>query len=126
MPSSKRAVQDAEWLQRKAAVRQMFLQNISQSEMKRKLEEDGFPVTKAQLEYKLKIWGFSKKLPKTTSREAWQYADELLVRRELQTKSSEVIMGGSLVAPAKYFLLRMRRPKNYNQANNLRMLYVLV
>ncbi|KZL76847.1 ankyrin repeat containing protein [Colletotrichum tofieldiae] len=102
MSSSKRAAQDAAWLQHKAAIQRMiFQENRSSLETRQKLEEDGFIVTKSQLEYKLKVWGLRKRLPKNTSEEAWQYVDEHLVRRELQSKSSEVIMGGSLMAPSK-------------------------
>ncbi|KZL82922.1 ankyrin repeat containing protein [Colletotrichum incanum] len=102
MSSSKRAARDAAWLQHKVAIERMiFQENRSLLETRQKLEEDGFLVTKAQLEYKLKVWGLRKRLPKNTSAEAWQYDDEHLVRRELQSKSSEVIMGGSLMAPAK-------------------------
>ncbi|GJC83744.1 hypothetical protein ColLi_06582 [Colletotrichum liriopes] len=46
MSSSKRAAQDAAWLQHKVAIQRMILQeNRSLLETRQKLEEDGFIVT---------------------------------------------------------------------------------
>ncbi|KAF6831792.1 hypothetical protein CPLU01_06582 [Colletotrichum plurivorum] len=93
---------DEQWLQRKSAIRQMFIQeDKSLLEIRRRLEEDGFPVTKAQLEYKLKIWEFRKKAPKKSGEALWQYVGHRVAKRKHNGKESDVILKRQLLDSSK-------------------------
>ncbi|KAI8208546.1 Ankyrin repeat domain-containing protein 50 [Colletotrichum sp. SAR 10_76] len=46
-------------------------ENKTLLETRQHLDDVGFQVTKAQLEYKLKDWGFRKKIPKRMSDTVW-------------------------------------------------------
>ncbi|KAK1727674.1 uncharacterized protein BDZ83DRAFT_611679 [Colletotrichum acutatum] len=102
MASSRKRHSDEEWLQHRATIQRMFLdESASFSEIMRKLEEDDFPVTKSQLEYKLKMWGLRRRIPKNKTEILWQFVDGRLSKREKQGKLSEVIYDGKVIAPAK-------------------------
>jgi hypothetical protein len=53
--------------------------------------------SKAQLEYKLKKWQFSKNLDK----QSWQYIERTISRRESQKKKSEVLFHGRRIERLK-------------------------
>ncbi|KAI3540225.1 hypothetical protein CSPX01_08414 [Colletotrichum filicis] len=102
MTSFRKRHSDEEWLQHRAEISRMFLdESASFSEIIRKLEENGFLVTKSQLEYKLKVWGLRRRMPKNKAEILWQYIDHRLTRRENQGKLSEVIYDGKVIVPAK-------------------------
>ncbi|KAF6808778.1 hypothetical protein CSOJ01_07349 [Colletotrichum sojae] len=80
----------------------MFIQEgKSLLEIRRRLEEDGFPVTKAQLEYKLKIWEFRKKAPKKSGEALWQYVGHRVTKRKQKGKESDVMLNRQLIGPSK-------------------------
>ncbi|KAI3555176.1 hypothetical protein CABS01_05642 [Colletotrichum abscissum] len=92
MASSRKRHSDEEWLQHRAEIQRMFLiESASFNEIMRKLEEDGFLVTKSQLEYKLKVWGLRRRIQKNKTEMLWQFVDDRLSMREKQGKLSEVI-----------------------------------
>ncbi|KXH65190.1 hypothetical protein CNYM01_08125 [Colletotrichum nymphaeae SA-01] len=102
MASSRKRHSDEEWLQHRAAIQRMFLRESASSvEIMRVLEDNGFPVTKSQLEYKLKVWGFRRKIPKNEAKIFWQFVDDRLAKREQQGKLSQVIRDGKVIEPAK-------------------------
>ncbi|KXH41208.1 hypothetical protein CSIM01_03414 [Colletotrichum simmondsii] len=102
MASSRKRYSDEEWLQHRAEIQRMFLnESASFNEIMRNLEEDGFPVTKSQLEYKLRVWGLRRRIPKNKTEILWQYIGHRLDKRESQGKLSEVIYEGKVIVPAK-------------------------
>ncbi|KAK1708018.1 ankyrin repeat-containing domain protein [Colletotrichum lupini] len=102
MASSRKRHSDEEWLQHRAEIQNMFLnESASFNKIMRKLEEDGFPVTKSQLEYKLKVWGLRRRIQKNKTEMLWQFVDGRLSMREKQGKLSEVIHDGKIIMPAK-------------------------
>ncbi|KAK2756296.1 hypothetical protein CKAH01_05817 [Colletotrichum kahawae] len=106
---------DAEWNQHKPYIRRMIIdQNVSQEEARQRLKDDGVLVTKAQLEYKLKIWGFQKKAPKEKSNVIWQFIGHRVEKRKQQQKASDVFLNGQLVDPAK-----VRKEINRHQPTSL-------
>ncbi|KAF4820487.1 hypothetical protein CGCSCA5_v003916 [Colletotrichum siamense] len=106
---------DAEWNQHKPYIRRMIIdQNMSQEEARQRLKDDGVLVTKAQLEYKLKIWGFRKKAPKAKSDVIWQFIGHRVDKRKQQDKASDVLLNGQLVDPAK-----VRKEINRHQPTSL-------
>ncbi|KAK1545068.1 hypothetical protein CPAR01_02570 [Colletotrichum paranaense] len=102
MASSRKRYSDEEWLQHRAEIQRMFLnESASFNEIIRKLEEDGFPVTKSQLEYKLKVWGLRRRISKNDAKIFWHFVDDHLAKREQQGKLSQVIRDGKVIEPAK-------------------------
>lgn len=71
-------------------------------------------LSKAQLEYKLKIWGFRKKAPKEKSSVIWQFIGHRVEKRKQQHKASDVLLNGQLVDPAK-----VRKEINRHQPTSL-------
>ncbi|WQF82478.1 Putative ankyrin repeat-containing domain superfamily [Colletotrichum destructivum] len=112
MSLSKRAAKDAQWLQYKPMIQQMIVDDKAQEEIRQSLEDNGFRVTKHQLEYKLRIWDIRKRLPKTRSEAVWQYTDARLLKREAEGKSSEVIIDGKIVSSDKVRKERNRRQRS--------------
>ncbi|KAF0325213.1 hypothetical protein GQ607_007540 [Colletotrichum asianum] len=105
---------DAEWLQHKPSIRRMIIdQNLSQDETRQQLKDGGIEVTKAQLEYKLKIWGFRKKVAKEKSDAIWQFIGHRVEKRTRQHKASDVFLNGQLVDPAKARKEISRHRPNY-------------
>ncbi|KAJ4995183.1 putative ankyrin repeat protein [Colletotrichum sp. SAR 10_66] len=88
MPPSKRLCFDnPDWTRRKAAIEEMYVfGRLSQKKIRDKLEEDGFLVTKSELEAQLRFWNIRK----NASAVAWRYADHKLLKREQQGKASAV------------------------------------
>ncbi|KAH0426825.1 hypothetical protein CcaCcLH18_10105 [Colletotrichum camelliae] len=106
---------DAEWNRHKPYIRRMIIdQNVSQEEARQRLKDGGVLVTKAQLEYKLKIWGFRKKAPKEKSNVIWQFIGHRVEKRKQQQKASDVLLNGQLVDPAK-----VRKEINRHQPTSL-------
>ncbi|KAF4808238.1 hypothetical protein CGCSCA5_v012619 [Colletotrichum siamense] len=88
MPPSKRLpCDDPEWIRRKTSIEEMYLfDRLSQKTIREKLEEDGFLVTKSELEAQLRFWNIRK----NASKDAWRYVDYMLLKREQQGKDSVV------------------------------------
>ncbi|KAI8312302.1 putative ankyrin repeat protein [Colletotrichum sp. SAR11_240] len=88
MPPSKRLCFDnPDWTRRKAAIEEMYVfGRLSQKKIRDKLEEDGFLVTKSELEAQLRFWNIRK----NASAVAWRYTDHKLLKREQQGKASAV------------------------------------
>ncbi|CAI0647392.1 unnamed protein product, partial [Colletotrichum noveboracense] len=102
MAPSRTRLTDAEWLQHKPYIRQMIIdQNMSQEEARQRLRDDGVWVTKAQLEYKLKVWGFRTRVPKKKGQAVWQFIGHRIGKRKQQGKASDVFLNGELLDPAK-------------------------
>lgn len=57
--------------------------------------------SKAQLEYKLKIWEFRKKVPKKSGEAFWQYVGHRVAKRKKEGKESDVILNGRRLDPSK-------------------------
>ncbi|KAF4828436.1 Ankyrin-3 [Colletotrichum tropicale] len=76
-------------------------ENKTLLETRQHLEDVGFQVTKAQLEYKLKDWGFRKKIPKQMSDTVWQYVGHRTAKRRRLGKDSQVMLNQQVVDPAK-------------------------
>ncbi|KAM0541105.1 hypothetical protein ACHAPJ_013372 [Fusarium lateritium] len=82
---------EEQWLQYKGTIQYQFLiRNMSLEVLVNFLSCLGFIATKAQLEYKLKNWGISKNMNKST----WQYIDHKITKRKSRGKNSEVIYSG--------------------------------
>ncbi|KAM0289684.1 hypothetical protein ACHAO9_005980 [Fusarium lateritium] len=91
MSSEKPRPTEAQWHEHKAFIRQEYLvKNTSLKHVADALAARGFHTTKAQLEYKLKKWHFSKNLDK----QSWQYIERKITTRKTQGKESEVIYYG--------------------------------
>ncbi|KAI8215767.1 putative ankyrin repeat protein [Colletotrichum sp. SAR 10_76] len=88
MPRSKRLhTDDPEWIRRKPAIEMMYVfDRLSQKKIRDKLEEDGFFVTKSELEAQLHFWNIRK----NASADVWRYTDHRLLKREQQGKVSVV------------------------------------
>ncbi|KAF0321116.1 ankyrin repeat containing protein [Colletotrichum asianum] len=95
MPPSKRLHYDnPEWTRRKAAIEEMYVfDRLSQKKIRDQLEEDGFRVTKSELEAQLRFWSIRKNV----SADAWRYTDHMLLKREQQSKASVVYYNGRKV-----------------------------
>ncbi|KAF4869997.1 hypothetical protein CGCSCA1_v010885 [Colletotrichum siamense] len=115
MAPSRTRLTDAEWLRQRPYIRQMIIdQNISQEEVKQRLKDKGVLVSKAQLEYKLKFWGFRKKAPKKQGDAVWQFIGHRVAKRDRQGKASDVFLNGRLLDPAK-----VRKETNRHQPTSL-------
>ncbi|KAH6954474.1 hypothetical protein DER45DRAFT_646241 [Fusarium avenaceum] len=89
---------EAQWLAHKSFIRQEYLFRDAPLKMlMESLAARGLQVTKAQLEYKLKKWQFSKNLDK----QSWQYIERTISRRENQKKKSEVLFRGRRIERLK-------------------------
>ncbi|KAJ4265961.1 hypothetical protein NW762_003934 [Fusarium torreyae] len=82
---------EEQWLQYKGTIQHLFLiRHMPLGELVNLLSCLGFFLTKAQLEYKLKKWGISRNMNKST----WQYIDHKITQRRSRGKNSEVIYSG--------------------------------
>lgn len=88
MPRSKRLrCDDPEWTRRKTAIAMMYVvDRLSQEKIRDKLKEDGFLVTKSELEAQLRFWNIRK----NASADVWRYTDHRILKREQEGKSSVV------------------------------------
>ncbi|KAK4165959.1 ankyrin repeat-containing domain protein [Cladorrhinum sp. PSN259] len=88
---------DDEWEAHKAAIRRFYLvDGKSQKQLLEAVQGLGLSVTKAQLEYRLKLWKFKRNIDKET----WPYIDNRINKRARLGKPSEVIYGGRRVKPS--------------------------
>ncbi|KAF4430128.1 hypothetical protein CGCF413_v003955 [Colletotrichum fructicola] len=123
MSSSRTRPTGAEWLQQKPNIKRMIIdQNMSQEEARQRLKDGGLLVSKAQLEYKLKTWGFRKKIPKKKSDDIWQYVGHRIEKRKRQdNKDSDVFLNGRLLDPAK---VRKEINRHQPSVDNIYAIYV--
>ncbi|KAF4948342.1 hypothetical protein FSARC_13768 [Fusarium sarcochroum] len=88
---------EEQWLQYKDTIQYQFLMcNMPLGVLVNYLSFLGLYITKAQLEYKLKKWGFSKNLNKST----WQYIDRKITKRKREGKDTDVIHSGKRLGPS--------------------------
>ncbi|KAF4451319.1 putative ankyrin repeat-containing domain protein [Fusarium austroafricanum] len=82
---------EAEWLQHKTAIGQLYI--VEEMPLKTLVAEVGnlgLAVTKAQLEYKLKLWGFRRNISGAT----WAIIDHRINKRHQEGKESQVVYRG--------------------------------
>ncbi|OBR06782.1 Ankyrin repeat containing protein [Colletotrichum higginsianum IMI 349063] len=95
MAAPRGRIPNADWLQYKSAIRQMILtEKVSLVDARHRLEENGFAVTKAQLEYRLKKWGFRKRVPKNRSADIWRYVGSQIASRKRQGNIKGAMLNG--------------------------------
>ncbi|RKK83895.1 hypothetical protein BFJ68_g17397 [Fusarium oxysporum] len=91
MEQRRRRPTEEQWLQVKGLIRRHYLANdMYLKDLTALLRGKGLPVTKAQLEYKLKEWKMSKNIDD----KAWKSIDHAITKRKRQGKDSEVIHCG--------------------------------
>ncbi|KAF5011562.1 hypothetical protein FDECE_2327 [Fusarium decemcellulare] len=79
------------WLKHKPFIKTEYLmRDTSLQDLVILLRSRGLHIKKAQLEHKLKTWGFSKNI----DRETWQSIDRKINKRKLEGKNSDVIYCG--------------------------------
>ncbi|KAI1429782.1 ankyrin repeat-containing domain protein [Xylaria sp. FL1777] len=97
MSSPKKRFPPNEWLQRKAAIRNLYLiEKRSLDDIVQILSCDNFHPNKHQLEYKLKLWGFNKNVPKLLAQATWRYIGHEIANRKAQGHDSEVVLFGQV------------------------------
>ncbi|PHH92806.1 hypothetical protein CDD83_4965 [Cordyceps sp. RAO-2017] len=80
---------EAEWLRHKAAIQRLYLfDDVPLKELVGKVGELGLVVTKAQLEYQLKKWKFSKNV----ARSSWRYIGLQIEKRKREGKESHQVV----------------------------------
>ncbi|KAK2017097.1 hypothetical protein LZ32DRAFT_688380 [Colletotrichum eremochloae] len=110
--SSSKQHSDAEWRKHKFSIERMFCgENKSLAEIKHHLEHDGFMVSKSQLEYRLKLWGFRKRVQKNLGSAVYQFIDHRLQARQQKGKATEVVINGRVVDAAKVRKQIMQHPE---------------
>ncbi|KAF0316466.1 hypothetical protein GQ607_016315 [Colletotrichum asianum] len=93
---------DAAWQKHRFTIERMFVnEKKSLVEIRHRLESDGFRITKAQLEYKLKLWGLRRRIPKTKGDAVWQFIGRRVQRRKQQGKETEVVLDKQIFDAAK-------------------------
>jgi hypothetical protein len=110
---------DVDWLQHRHFIQEMYIdRNKTLQDVVKSLADLGFNVTsvscftstasvtltpysKSQLEYKTKIWGFTKKLKRGSSKSTWQYIGHRVAQRKRQGKQSRVEINGSIIGNTK-------------------------
>ncbi|KAI0968493.1 hypothetical protein F4678DRAFT_443156 [Xylaria arbuscula] len=86
-----------EWLQRKAATWDMYLiEKQSLDDIVQILSCDNFHPNKHQLEYKLKLWGFNKNVPKSLAHATWRYIGHEIANRKALGHDTEVVLFGQV------------------------------
>ncbi|KAM6513804.1 hypothetical protein FALCPG4_015017 [Fusarium falciforme] len=94
MEQRRRGPTEEQWLQVKPLIRRHYLTaDMSLRDLTALLQDEGLPITKAQLENKLKKWKMSKNIDK----KAWKSIDHAITKRKRQGKDSEVIHCGKRV-----------------------------
>ncbi|CAH0020359.1 unnamed protein product [Clonostachys rhizophaga] len=97
METSRPQPTEAEWLQRKPALRKLYLvDEVSLKRLVADADKMGLVVTVAQMEYKLKLWGFRRNIDKAT----WISIDNRISKRKAMGKESEVIHCGKRLKPS--------------------------
>ncbi|KAK4463763.1 ankyrin repeat-containing domain protein [Cladorrhinum samala] len=85
---------DHQWESNKAEIRRLYLvEETPQKELLQAVRGLGLTVTKAQLEYRLKLWKFKRNIDKKN----WPYIDNRINKRTQAGKASEVIYCGRRV-----------------------------
>ncbi|KAM5381194.1 hypothetical protein ACJZ2D_003110 [Fusarium nematophilum] len=85
---------EAEWLRHYSFIRRLYLLDVSLKDLTTLLHAlEDFPVTKAQLEYKLKQWNISKNI----DGDLWRSIDRCIGKRKRQGKESDVFHCGKRV-----------------------------
>ncbi|KAK2042677.1 ankyrin, partial [Colletotrichum somersetense] len=103
---------DAEWRRHKLSIERMFFaENKSILEIQGYLEDNGLTVSKSQLETRLKLWNFRKKVPKSQGPAVWQFVDHRLQKRQQQGKQTDVVIYGMVVDPTKVRKQIMHHPR---------------
>ncbi|KAK2023021.1 ankyrin [Colletotrichum zoysiae] len=103
---------DAEWRRHKLSIERMFFaEDKSIPEIKEYLENIGLTVSKSQLETRLKLWNFRKKVPKSQGPAVWQFVDHRLQKRQQQGKQTDVVIYGMVVDPTKVRKQIMHHPR---------------
>ncbi|CVL11584.1 uncharacterized protein FPRN_13989 [Fusarium proliferatum] len=98
MPTTKPQTNKEQWLQQKDFIRYEYLvRNTSLASLLVLLAGRGLATTKAQLEYRLKLWRFSKNL----DQEIWRSVGRKIKRRSDVGKKSEVIYDGNRIKHSK-------------------------
>ncbi|RGP73718.1 sex-determining fem-1 [Fusarium longipes] len=86
------------WLRYKAFIRYKYLvDDVPLKELVRVLHDQGFTITKAKLEYKIKKWGFSKNFKAST----WRAIARVIKKRKQMGKESEVRRNEQIIDKAK-------------------------
>ncbi|KAK1754864.1 ankyrin repeat-containing domain protein [Echria macrotheca] len=108
MNSARRTPTDEEWEIHKADIRRLYLvQELPQKDLLAEVKRLGLNVTKAQLEYRLKLWNLRRNIDKDT----WPYINDRIKKRAQAGKKSEVIYCGRRVKDST-----VRKETNRNQA----------
>ncbi|KAF4956268.1 hypothetical protein FSARC_11624 [Fusarium sarcochroum] len=98
MSTAKSKPNEEQWMEQKSFIRHEYLfKGTSFKDLASLLVTRGLHTTKAQLEYKLKKWRFSKYLDKET----WRSIERKINRRKHQGKDSEVIHCGKRIESSK-------------------------
>ncbi|CVK96054.1 uncharacterized protein FMAN_13963 [Fusarium mangiferae] len=98
MPTTRPQINNEQWLQQKEFIRYEYLvRNTSLASLLALLAGRGLATTKAQLEYRLKLWRFSKNL----DQEVWRSVARKIKRRSDVGKKSEVIHNGNRIKHSK-------------------------
>ncbi|KLO92365.1 uncharacterized protein Y057_12105 [Fusarium fujikuroi] len=98
MSTAKPQTKKGQWLQHKDFIRYEYLvRNTSLTDLLVLLAGRGLATTKAQLEYRLKLWRFSKNL----DQEIWRSVGRKIKRRSDVGKKSEVIYDGNRIKHSK-------------------------
>ncbi|EXK76187.1 hypothetical protein FOQG_19054 [Fusarium oxysporum f. sp. raphani 54005] len=91
MEQRRRRPTEEQWLQVKSLIRRYYLvNNMYLKDLTAFLQDKGLPITKAQLEYKLKEWKMSKNI----DNKAYKSIDHVIKKRKREGKDSEVIYCG--------------------------------
>ncbi|KAK2053928.1 ankyrin [Colletotrichum caudatum] len=110
--SSGKRHSDAEWPRHKLGIERMFFaEDKSIPEIQEYLENNGLTVSKSQLETRLKLWNFRKKVPKSQGPAAWQFVDHRLRKRQQQGKQTDVVIYGMVFDPVKVRKQIMHHPR---------------
>ncbi|CZR44866.1 uncharacterized protein FPRO_14618 [Fusarium proliferatum ET1] len=94
MPTARPQINNEQWLQQKDFIRYEYLvRNTSLTDLLVRLAGRGLATTKSQLEYRLKLWQFSKNL----DQQIWRSVARKMKRRSDVGKKSEVIYNGNRI-----------------------------
>ncbi|KAI0535871.1 ankyrin repeat-containing domain protein [Xylaria digitata] len=97
MASSTKRFPPNEWLQRKSIIRDMYLtEKRSLNDIVQALSCDDFHPNKHQLEHKLKLWGFTKNVPKALAEGTWRYIGYEIANRRARSENTEVVLFGQV------------------------------
>ncbi|KAF9765216.1 hypothetical protein IL306_002546 [Fusarium sp. DS 682] len=109
MSTARAQTTDEQWLEHKAFIRYEYLvKDTSLKDLILRLADRGLHTTKARLEYRLKLWRFSKNL----DQETWRYIARKIKRRRDIGKESEVIYNGNRIEKSKVIKETTRHRKN--------------